>query len=79
EVLINDPSVIETYGTDEDIYHVIDKVIAQSSLQFDEMEREIEAQLVRNRKLVPGSAAYEVEKDEMFRKKVGDPKRETHY
>lgn len=79
EVLIHDPAVIEIYGTDEDIYHVINKVISRSSIQFDEMEREIDAQLARNQKLVPGSAAYQVAKDEMFRKKVGNPKSETRY
>ena len=79
EVLINEPSVIEIYGTDEEAYHVINKVISQCSIQFDEMEREIEAQLARNQKLVPGSAAYQVAKDEMFRKKVGDSKSGTPY
>jgi len=79
EVLINDPSVIEIYGTDEEVYRVINKIISQSSIQFDEMEREIEAQLARNQKLVPGSAAYQVEKEEMFRKKVGDSKDEVRY
>jgi len=79
EVLINDLSVIEIYGTDEEVYHVINKVISQCSIQFDEMEREIEAQLARNQKLVPGSAAYQVAKDEMFSKKVGDPKSGTRY
>jgi hypothetical protein len=79
EVLIEDPSVIEIYGTDEEVYHVINRVISQSSIQFDEMEREIDAQLARNRKLVPGSAAYQVEKDELFRKRVGDTRQETHH
>ena len=79
EVLINDPSVIEIYGTDEEVYHVINRVISRASIQFDEMEREIDAQLARNQKLVPGSAAYQVAKDEMFRKKVGDPKSGTRY
>ena len=79
EVLINDPSIIEIYGTDEEVYHVINRVISQSSIQFDEMEREIDAQLARNQKLVPGSAAYQIEKDEMFRKKVGAPQSETRY
>jgi hypothetical protein len=31
EVLINDPSVIEIYGTDEDVYHVINKVISRAA------------------------------------------------
>ena len=79
EVLINDPSVIEIYGTDEEVYHVINRVISQCSIQFDEMERVIEAALARNQKLVPGSAAYQVEKDEMFRKKVGDSKGDIRY
>ncbi len=75
EVLIDDPAVIEIYGTDEEAYHVINRVISQSSIQFDEMEREIEAQLARNQKLVPGSPAYQVAKDEMFRKRVGEIKK----
>jgi len=74
EVLIDDPAVIEIYGTDEEIYHVINRVISQSSIQFDEMEREIDAELARNRNLTPGSAAYQVEKEQLFRQKVGDPK-----
>ena len=74
EVLINDPAIIEIYGADEEIYHVINGVISKSSIKFDEMEREIEAQLARNRNLVPGSPAYQVEKDQLFRQKVGDPK-----
>ncbi len=78
EDLINDSAVIEIYGTDEEIYHVINKVISQSSIKFDEMEREIEAQLARNRNLVPGSPAYQIEKDQLFRQKVGDPKDGFH-
>ena len=77
EVLINEPAVIDIYGTDEEVYHVINKVISRSSIQFDEMEREIDAQLARNQKLVPGSAAYQVAKDELFRKRVGDTKQDA--
>ncbi len=74
EVLINDPAVIEIYGTDEEIYHEINKVISRSSIKFDEMEREIEAQLARNQNLTPGSSAYQVAKDQLFREKVGGSK-----
>ncbi len=74
EVLINDPGVIEIYGTDEEIYHVINRVISRSSIKFDEMEREIEAQLARNQNLAPGSPAYQVAKDQLFQQKVGGPK-----
>jgi len=45
EVLIDDPNVIEIYGTDEEVYHVINRVISQSHIQFDRVEGEIVAQL----------------------------------
>ena len=74
EVLINDPAVIDIYGTDEEIYHVINRVISQSSMQFEEMEKEIDAHLARNKNLIPGTAAYQVAKDQMFRQRLGEPK-----
>jgi hypothetical protein len=32
EVLINDPDVIEIYGTDEEVYHTINRIISRSSI-----------------------------------------------
>ena len=73
EVLIDDPHVIEIYGTDLDIYRAINKVVSQISIQFERAKEEVVAQLTRNRSLVPGSREYEVALDQLLRKKVGEP------
>lgn len=73
EVLIDDPSVIEIYGTDEDIYHVINRVISKSSIQFEKAEQEVLEQLSKDNSLIPGTSEYEIAKDQILRKKVGDP------
>lgn len=75
EVLINDPSVIEIYGTDLEIYRVVNGVFSQASIQFERTEEEIAAQLVRDKSLVPGSREYEIEMDLLMRKKMGEPQR----
>lgn len=72
EILINEPSVIDIYGTDEEIYQVVDRVINQINTQFEEAEKEITAQLAHNRSLIPGSAEYQVALEELFRKRVGE-------
>jgi ribosome-associated translation inhibitor RaiA len=73
EVLIDDPHVIEIYGTDLDIYQAINKVVSQISIQFERAKEEVVAQLSRNKSLVPGSREYEVALDQLLRKKVGEP------
>lgn len=73
EVLIDAPDVIDIYGTDLEIYQVVNKVISKISIQFERAEEEISAQLSRNKSLVPGSREYEIALDELLRKKVGDP------
>ena len=75
EVLINDPSVIDIYGTDLEIYQAVNKVISKISIQFERAEEEIIAQLSRNKSLVPGSKEYEIALDELLRKKVGEPQK----
>ena len=75
EVLINDPDVIEIYGTDEEIYQTINRIISQSSMQFEKAEKEIEAQLAQNKSLTPGSAEYRIAMDKLLREKVGEPQR----
>ena len=42
EVVINDPSVIDVYGTDLEIYQVINDVITQINSRFEKAEEEIE-------------------------------------
>ena len=73
EVLIDDPGVIEIYGTDEEIYTLINKILSKISLRFEQQEKEITAQLQKDRSLIPGSRDYEIQLDQLMRKKMGDP------
>jgi hypothetical protein len=73
EVIIDDPSVIDVYGTDQEIYKIVNDVITRINMKFDRTESEISQQLSRNTTLTPGSREYEVALEELFRKKMGDP------
>jgi hypothetical protein len=73
EVMINDPDVIEVYGTDEEIYRVVNEVISRVNIQFERAEEEIVAQLARNKSLKPGSRDYDIALDQLFRQKMGEP------
>ena len=73
EVVINDPSVIDVYGTDEDIYRVVNDIISRINMKFDKAEEEILQQLSKSKKLTPGSREYEIALDEYFKKRMGEP------
>jgi hypothetical protein len=73
EVVIEDPSVIEIYGTDLDIYKVVNEVFSQINIRFEKTEEEIVSQLARDKSLSPGSREYDIALTELFRKKMGDP------
>jgi hypothetical protein len=73
EVIIDNPSVIDVYGTDQEIYKIVNDVITRINMKFDRTESEISQQLSRNTTLTPGSREYEVALEELFRKKMGDP------
>ena len=75
EVLINDPSVIEIYGTDTEIYQVVNEVFSQINIKFERAEEEVMAQLARNKSLVPGSNEYEIALDQLMRKRIGEPQK----
>jgi hypothetical protein len=75
EVLINDPSVIEIYGTDQEIYQVVNEVFSKINIKFERAEEEVMAQLARNKSLVPGSSEYEIALDQLMRKRVGEPQK----
>ena len=75
EVLIEEPSIIEIFGTDEDIYHIINRVISQISLQFEKMEKDIVTQLGKTKSLKQGSVEYDIALYELLRKKVGIPEK----
>ncbi|MFC1821228.1 DUF507 family protein [Thermodesulfobacteriota bacterium] len=73
EVLMDDPSVIEIYGTDLEIYRAVNDVITRINMKFDRTEKEILQQLSKNKSLIPGSRDYDIALDELFRQKMGDP------
>ena len=76
EVLINDPAVIEIYGTDLEIYHVVNEVFSQINIKFERAEEEITAQLAADKSLIPGSREYEIALDQLIYKKLGEPQRQ---
>ena len=73
EVVINEPSVVDVYGTDLEIYKVVNKVISQINAKFERSEAEIVQQLARNKSLTPGSREYDIALEQFFRKKMGEP------
>lgn len=76
EVLIDDPDVIEIYGTDLEIYEVVNKVIIQIKTRFERDEDEIITQLARNKSLTPGTREYEIALDQLIQKKIGEPQKQ---
>ncbi len=77
EVLIDDPSVIDVYGTDKDIYSVVNEVISHINIQFQRAEEDIEEQLSRNKSLTPGSREYDIALDQLIKKTFGEPQKTT--
>lgn len=73
EVVMKDPSVIDIYGTDQDIYKLVNDVISQINMKFDRAEVEILQQLSRNKSLTPGSREYDIAMEQLFHKKLGEP------
>lgn len=73
EVVLKDPSVIEVYGTDMEIYRLVNDVIKKINAKFERTEEEIVQQLSRNKGLTQGSREYDIALDQAFRKKMGEP------
>jgi len=75
EVVIDDPCVIDVYGTDLEIYKIVNKVINQINTEFTRTEDEILQQLSRNKSLVPGSREYDIALEQLFYKRMGEPQK----
>ncbi|MFO7461769.1 MAG: hypothetical protein R6X07_14225 [Desulfatiglandales bacterium] len=73
EVVLKDPSVIEVYGTDMEIYRLLNDVIVKVNLKFERAEQEILQQLARNKSITQGSREYDIALDQAFRKRMGEP------
>jgi hypothetical protein len=72
EVLIEDPSVIDIYGTDEEVYRMVNSVFSEINARFERAEEEINAELAANPSLVPGSREYDLAAEELTRKRLGE-------
>ena len=66
EVILNDPHVIDIYGTDLEIYTLIDNIISQINERFERTEEQIVKQLSHNKSLIPGSRDYEIALEQLF-------------
>ena len=75
EVMIQEPAVIEVYGTDLEIYKVVNDVITRINLKFERAEQDIVQQLSKNKSLTPGSREYDIALDQLFRQKMGEPQK----
>ncbi len=75
EILVDDPNVIDVYGTDEEIYHIVNEVFSQINIQFERAEEEIIGNLARNKSLMPGTREYDIALDELTRKAFGNPQK----
>jgi hypothetical protein len=73
EVMINDPNIIEIYGTDQEIYSVVNEVFSQINIRFERTEEEVLTQLSRSKSLVKGTRDYEIALDQLMREKLGEP------
>lgn len=72
EDVLNDPNIIDVYGTDVEIYKVVNKVVSNLNLKFEQAEEKIMKQLASNKSIAPGSRQYDIAFDELFRKTMGD-------
>ena len=71
EVIIDDPNIIDVYGTDLEIYSLIDTILNQINEKFERAEEEIIRHLRRNKSLIPGSRDYEIALEQLFKKRLG--------
>ncbi len=77
EDVLNDPCIIDVYGTDVEVYKAVNKVVSNLNLKFEQAEEKIAKQLASNKSLTPGSRQYDVAFEELFRKVMGNSQTET--
>jgi hypothetical protein len=75
EVILHDPSVAEVYGTDLEIYRLVNEVINKINLKFERAEQEVVQQLSRSKSLARGSREYDIALEQAFRKKMGEARK----
>jgi hypothetical protein len=77
EDVMNDPCVMDVFGTEEEIYKSVNRVISNINLKFERAEEKIMQQLSNNKSLSPGSREYDIALEELIRKTMGDPQSGT--
>jgi hypothetical protein len=77
EVVLNDPSVIDVYGTDKDVYNIVNRVVTNINLKFERTEERILQKLSHNKSLIPGSRDYDIALDQLVRETLGEPQSNT--
>lgn len=75
EVVMNDPCVLELYGTDLEIYKIVNGIITQVTADFTRAEDEILQQLSRTKSLVPGSREYDIALEQLVYRRFGEPQK----
>jgi hypothetical protein len=78
EDVLNDPHVIDVFGTDVEIYKVVNKVVSNLNLKFEQTEEKIMKQLANNKSLTPGSRQYDIAFEELFRRAMGEPQADSN-
>ena len=73
EEMIKDPHVIDIYGTDLDIYKVVNDTVTRINRKFERAESDVLQNLSRNKSLTPGSRQYDIALEQAFREKLGAP------
>jgi hypothetical protein len=74
EVALNDPCVVELYGTDLEIYKVVNTTVTHVNADFTRAEDEMLQQLSRQ-SLAPGSREYDIALEQLVYKKFGEPQK----
>lgn len=77
EDVMNDPCVMDVFGTEEDIYKGVNRVVSNINLKFERAEEKIMQQLSNNKSLSPGSREYDIALEELIRKTMGEPQSGT--
>lgn len=75
EVVMNDQCVLELYGTDLEIYKIVNGIITQVTADFTRAEDEILQRLSRTKSLVPGSREYDIALEQLVYQRFGEPQK----
>jgi len=73
EVMMEEPCVLEVYGTEEEIYHIVNRVVSAVNIKFERTEEELIRQMNKNKSVQPGTREYDIALDQLARQTFGEP------